>query len=89
MTDSGARKLGEVSGGDGPARRRRGRPKTKLLSAVGLGGSELEVLAILRQRIAERLDLTTDLPTPLFSELVGQLLDVDARIRAINAEETG
>jgi hypothetical protein len=72
------RKLQAVA--DHPARRR-GRPPTRLISAVDK--SEREVLVILRRKLAARLD--EGVPTHALAALVRQLRDVDKDIRALDA----
>ncbi len=73
-----SRKLQAVT--DHPARR--GRPKTLLTSASG--GSEREMLVVLRQRLAAKLD-EGDVPMHALAQLIRQFRDVDREIRAIDA----
>lgn len=65
--------------------RGRGRPKSRLTSAIAPGGSEREMLVILRAKLAEKLD--GDVPTHSFDKLMRQFLQLDAKIRAIDARE--
>jgi hypothetical protein len=69
-----------------PARRRPGRPYKTLSSAVARSGDERDVLLLLRKRIAAPLD-GDDQPPAAFGALVRQFQQVDAKIRAIDAQE--
>jgi hypothetical protein len=86
---SEVRKLRAVRAGKGATRTRtaatRGRPKTRLTSAVGSNGSEREMLVILRNKIAAKLD--GDVPATSFAQLLRQFDQYDRRIRAIDARE--
>jgi hypothetical protein len=74
-----ARKLAKVS--DHPTlHRRRGRPKTRLTSAVE--SSEREMLCVLRRQIATRID--EGVPTHTLTQLIRQFLAVDRDIRSID-----
>lgn len=78
-----ARKLHAVDD-KAPVQRRGGRPKSKLTSAI-TSGTEREVLVILRQKLAAKLD--GDVPTHSFDKLLRQFDQYDRRIRAIDARE--
>jgi hypothetical protein len=78
-----ARKLTTVS--DHPTlHRRRGRPKTRLTSAVE--ASEREMLCVLRRQIATRID--EGVPTHTLTQLIRQFLAVDRDIRSIDLRTT-
>jgi hypothetical protein len=68
-----------------PPAPRRGRPKSRLTSAVKPDSTEREMLVILREKIAAKLD--GEVPTHSFAQLVRQFQQVDGKIRAIDARE--
>ncbi len=74
-----AHKLHVVSGA-APAPRRRGRPRTRLISAVD--GSEREMLVVLRRKLAAQIDAGA--PVHALAQLVRQLRAVDRDVRAID-----
>lgn len=84
-----ARKLRAVGGKTAsktvPPVTRRGRPKSRLTSAVKPDSTEREMLVILREKIAAKLD--GDVPTHSFAQLVRQFQQVDGKIRSIDARE--
>lgn len=77
-----ARKLRAV-GKPKPTGRRVGRPKTRLTSAVAPNATEREMLVILRNKIAAKLD--GDVPMTSFTQLIRQFERIDHKIRAIDA----
>lgn len=80
-----ARKLRAVPAKPATSSRGRGRPKTRLTSAIGENGSEREKLVILRAMVAKRLE--GDLPAIAFNQLLTRFNDYDKQIRAIDARE--
>lgn len=93
------RKLRAVPGGKAPARRgrpskqastsdkaptrRAGRPKSLVASTISEGSSEREMLVVLRAKLAKQLD--GEVPTHSLDKLLRQFLNLDARIRSIDA----
>ena len=80
-----ARKLRAVPAKPTTSSRGRGRPKTRLTSAIGANGSEREKLVILRSMVAKRLE--EDLPATAFNQLLTRFNDYDKQISAIDARE--
>lgn len=68
------------SGGTG---RKVGRPKSRLTSAIAPDSTEREVLVVLRAKLATRID--GDVPAHALDKLLRQFMNVDSRIRAIDA----
>lgn len=80
-----ARKLASVKASDAP-KRRPGRPKTKLTSAVDdeSPGGRREMLVLMRRKAAQLVDSTSSASAA--ERLMGQVLKYDDLIRTLDAE---
>jgi len=64
--------------------KKRGRPVSRLTSALREGSTERDMLVVLRAKLAAQID---NGPAHTFDRCVRQFMQVDAKVRAIDARE--